>query len=82
VARLRRPITDGRIRQGIDALGDAALRLRQAGDVREHGLVAFRGLRGACLARQGDQQVVAVLASSVLARILDDFMTVPLSRPG
>ena len=29
-------------RQGIDALGDAALRLRQTGDVSEHGPIAFR----------------------------------------
>jgi hypothetical protein len=28
-------------RQDIDALGDAALRLRQASDVREHGLAPF-----------------------------------------
>jgi len=43
-------------RQGIDAFGDAALRLRQAADVGEHRLVPFLGLRGACPARHGDQQ--------------------------
>src|SRR5690606_21306478 len=43
--------------QGIDALGDLTLGLRQAGDVRENGLVAFRGLRGARLASHRDQQL-------------------------
>jgi hypothetical protein len=31
--------------QSIDTLGDTALRLRQARDVGEHGLVAFRSFR-------------------------------------
>ena len=51
-------------------------------DVSEHGLVAFRGLRGACLAGKGDQQFRGGLGVVGLARILDDFMTVPRSRPG
>ena len=43
-------------RQGIDTFGDAALRLRQAGDVGEDRLVADRCLRGACPAGHGFRQ--------------------------
>ena len=43
-------------RQGIDTFGDAALRLRQAGDVGEDRLVADRRLRGACPAGHGFRQ--------------------------
>ena len=43
-------------RQGIDAFGDGTLRLRQAADVGKDGLVADRGLRGACPASHGDRQ--------------------------
>ena len=43
-------------RQGIDTFGDAALRLRQAGDVGEDRLVADRRLRGACPAGHGLRQ--------------------------
>src|SRR5262249_34589188 len=48
--------------QSIDTLGDSALRLRQAGDISEHGLVAFRGLRGAGFAGHGGQQFRAGFA--------------------
>ena len=43
-------------RQGIDAFGDGALRLRQAADVGKDRLVADRGLRGACPASHGGRQ--------------------------
>src|SRR5262249_51396263 len=48
--------------QSIDMFGDTALWLRQARDIGEHGLIAFRGLRGACLAGHGGQQLRASLA--------------------
>src|SRR5689334_10322074 len=51
--------------QSIDTFGDTALRLRQARDIGEHGLVAFGGLRGACLAGHGDQQLRASLALGI-----------------
>src|SRR3954447_11708333 len=51
--------------QSIDTLGDTALRLRQACDIGEHRLVAFCGLRGACLAGHGHQQLRASFALSV-----------------
>ncbi len=40
-----------------NALRDIALRMRQASDVCEHGLVACCRLRAACLASHGDQQL-------------------------
>ena len=43
-------------RQGIDAFGDRALRLRQAADVGKDRLVADRGLRRACPASHGGRQ--------------------------
>src|ERR1700674_6032305 len=43
-------------RQRIDRLGDAALRLRQACDVREDRLVAARRFRGACPAGHSFRQ--------------------------
>src|SRR5579884_144594 len=51
--------------ESIDTLGNAALRLRQAFDIGEHGLVAVRCLRGAGLAGHGDQELRGSLASSI-----------------
>src|SRR5580700_10237379 len=71
--------------ESIDTLGDAALRLRQAGDVGEHGLVAFRCLRGACLARHGDQQLRGGLALGgllALGPVVGDALHRVLPSPG
>ena len=54
-------------RQGIDALGGAALRLRQASGIREYGFGAFCGLRGVCLASHGDQQLRRLALSGFLS---------------
>jgi hypothetical protein len=49
----------------------------------QNGLVDFRCLRGACLACHDDQQLLCgCWRLAVLADVLDDFMTVPRSRPG
>ena len=41
------------IAERVDSFGDAALRLRQAGDVGKYRFVTDRRLRGACPARHG-----------------------------
>jgi hypothetical protein len=56
--------------------------LRQAGDVSETGSSPSPAFAGLALPVRATSGYVAVLASSVLARILDDFMTVPRLRRG